>query len=84
LDPQPIFESARRSGRLLTIEDHGPGGLGTIVAESLWQSPATIDFRKLTFGQEPIALAGRQDYLRNQHGMDESGIGSAIREWVGR
>lgn len=84
LDCQPLFASAGRTGRLMTIEDHGAGGLGTMLAERLSQSTETFAFRVMTYRREPITLAGRQDFLRGQHGLDEAGICTAIRDWVSR
>jgi transketolase len=82
LDIEPILASAGATRRLMTLEDHGRGGLGTIIAESVSQRPRDFDFRMLSYQREPATIAGRQEFLRSRHGLDEAHIMAAIRAWV--
>ena len=43
LDGQEIIRWARRSGRALTAEEHGPGGLGDAVCRALRGQPVAVD-----------------------------------------
>ena len=46
-DTSAILDAARATGRLITVEEHGWGGLGTMVAEALATAGLGIRFRML-------------------------------------
>jgi transketolase len=74
LDLETLFASARATQRLITIEDHGRGGLGTIVAERLAARPEPFQFRALHFRDQPVTVAGTNDELLARHGLSPATI----------
>lgn len=83
LDVAPILESAEQSSALLSVEDHGRGGLGTILAEAIAERPRSFRFRSLHLAQPPVTVAGSEQYLRGLHGLDVPGIVRAAVELTG-
>lgn len=82
LQADAILASAERTGRLLVIEDHGRGGLGTILAERLTESGIFVAFRSLHYQREPVTTAGDQDALRQMHGITKDNVIDVIRSMV--
>jgi transketolase len=74
LDEQAIAEAARRTGVIVTVEEHGPGGLGTLVGEALARLGEPVAFTPLRLGRAPIRVAGTQQSLRAAQGLDAAGI----------
>ena len=74
LDEQAIAEAARRTGVIVTVEEHGPGGLGTLVGEALARLGEPVLFTPLRLGRAPIRVAGTQQSLRAAQGLDAAGI----------
>lgn len=74
LDEQAIAEAARRTGVIVTVEEHGPGGLGTLVGEALARLGEPVIFTPLRLGRAPIRVAGTQQSLRAAQGLDAAGI----------
>ncbi len=74
LDEQAIAEAARRTGVIVTVEEHGPGGLGTLVGEALARLGEPVVFTPLRLGRAPIRVAGTQQSLRAAQGLDAAGI----------
>lgn len=78
LDEGAIIQAAERTGKLLTVEEHGLGGLGTAVAEVLAQSGVLAKFKSLRLRREAIATAGTQTVLRAVHGLSLEGVVEAV------
>lgn len=79
LDQDAIVKTAQKTGKIMTIEEHGPGGLGSLVAEVVAQQEVPIKFRVVRLRREPMFLAGSQDRLRSYHGLSVDGIvGAAL------
>lgn len=74
LDRETIVEAARGTGRLLTVEEHGPGGLGTAVAEVLAEEGIAAKFFALRLARQPITFSGSQESLRSAQGLSAEGI----------
>jgi transketolase len=74
LDEPAIAEAARRTGVIVTVEEHGPGGLGTLVGEALARLGEPVIFTPLRLAREPIRVAGTQQSLRAAQGLDAAGI----------
>jgi len=72
-DEGAILEAARKTPALLTIEEHGWGGLGTRTAEVLASHRCGVHFLPMRLRPEPIKVAGSREFLRDQHGI---GIGA--------
>ena len=78
LDAEAIAKAAHQTRAILTIEEHGRGGLGTMTAEVLASIRASIPFHPLRLRSEPIRLAGSQEELRSAQGISVSGILAAV------
>ncbi|WP_420240113.1 transketolase family protein (plasmid) [Telmatobacter bradus] len=74
LDTEAILKAAEQTGAILTVEEHGSGGLGTAVAEALAISGRTVAFRPLRLAKAPIKVSGSQQELRSAQGLSVEGI----------
>jgi transketolase len=77
LDREGLLAAARRSRRLITVEEHGQGGLGAAAAELIAEAGLALRFKALRLPREPFEAAGSQDYLRARQGLDVEGIVTA-------
>ncbi|MFP5504080.1 MAG: transketolase family protein [Candidatus Sericytochromatia bacterium] len=73
-DAAAVCAAAEETGGILTIEEHGQGGLGTAVAEVLAALGRPVRFRAITLGREPGHTAGDQETLRDRHGLSVEAI----------
>ncbi|RAU23589.1 transketolase [Paramagnetospirillum kuznetsovii] len=65
LDVGAIIEVARRTGNLVTVEEHVlAGGLGTMVADALLEAGVPARLKKYGIGAELHGVVGSQAYLR--------------------
>src|SRR5258708_31696132 len=69
-----IAKAASETAGILTVEEHGIGGLGTMAAEVLASIRAAVPFHPLRLGRDPIRLAGSQEELRSTQGLSVEGI----------
>lgn len=69
IDEAIILESAKKTGKMITIEEHGIGGLGTIVAEVLATSGLAVKFVPIRLNRQPLKIAGSQIQLREKQGI---------------
>ena len=74
VDAPAIRSAALHTGRILTVEEHGVGGLGSVVAELLAESGRGVRFKSLRLPREPAECAGSQAFLRTQQGLSRSGV----------
>jgi len=52
---------------MLTVEEHNlTGGLGSAVAEALFEAGVRVRFRKLGIPDQPYHLIGSQTFLKQQ------------------
>lgn len=82
LDEEGIVASARKTGRVVTVEDHSVhGGLGGAVAELLGELHPTPMKRVgvTTFGE-----SGDMKGLYAKHGLDAEGIARTVRTFLRR
>jgi transketolase len=77
LDTAAIIKAVFQTHRILTVEEHGVGGLGTAVAEVIAELGEPLKFYPLRLDKEPIKFAGSQMYLRSSKGLCEDGIVAA-------
>ncbi len=68
-DGARVIVEAKRTGRIVTLEEHGPGGLGTMASECLAQAGLGVRFMPLRLLPEPTLCAGSQAYLCGKHGL---------------
>lgn len=83
LDTAAILDAAEQTGAILTVEEHGPGGLGTVVAETLAMSGRAIAFQPLRLAKSPIKVAGSQQELRAAQGLSVEGVVRAAEQLCG-
>lgn len=75
LDRRAILEAAARTGRLVTVEEHGVGGLGSAVAEVLASVGHPVPLRMVRLPRAVIETVGSQAHLRATHGL---GLGDVV------
>jgi len=69
-----ILDAAEETAAILTVEEHGPGGLGTAVAETLAMRGRAVAFRPLRLAKSPIKVSGSQEELRAAQELSVEGI----------
>jgi transketolase len=74
LDTVAILDAAKQTGAILTVEEHGPGGLGAAVAETLAICGRAVAFRPLRLARSPIKVSGSQQELREAQGLGIEGV----------
>jgi transketolase len=74
LDHSALTQAALHTRRLITVEEHGPGGLGSAVAEVLAEAGTATRFIPLRLRREAATTAGSQGTLRSAHGLHLDGI----------
>jgi transketolase len=74
LDEDTILSAITETGVILTIEEHGFGGLGTAVGECIARSGGATVFLPLRLERSPIRTAGSQEQLRASQGLHVRGI----------
>ena len=79
IDRSLILESARLTPKLITLEEHGIGGLGTIVAEVLAESGIATSFTAMRLDRDPAKVAGSQANLREKQGLSLEKIGDIVK-----
>jgi transketolase len=80
IDAGAIVTAARRSGRVLTVEDHlVTGGLGSAVAEVLVESGTVCRFKRLGV-PDVFPIIGEPKDLFHHYGYDAIGICAAARQ----
>ena len=82
LDEETILGSAGKTGRVVTVEDHGVrGGLGGAVAELLSEVMPTPVWR---LGVTGFGESGDQKGLYAKHGLDPDGIARSVLKLLHR
>lgn len=83
LDTDAVVEAARRTGRVLTLEEHNIyGGFGGAIAETLSEHHPVPVFRmgvRDTFGE-----SGSNEALLEKYGLTVQHVVQKAREWINR
>ncbi len=83
IDREAVIAAARRTGRLVTAEEHSViGGLGTAVAEVLADACPTPLVRVGV--QDQFGQSGTPDGLLEHYGLSADGIVAAVKKVMGR
>lgn len=77
LDTAAVVEAALR-GPIVTIEEHGTGGLASAIGETLIDAGAPVHMRAIRLPQTPLSCAGSQEWLRAQYGVTAESVVSAV------
>jgi transketolase len=80
LDEEAIMAAMAETGVVLTVEEHGFGGLGTAVGECIARSGCAGVFVPLRLGRTPIRTAGTQEQLRASQGLSVEGIARSAED----
>lgn len=83
LDPEPIIKAARTTRRLLTVEEHKQGGLGSVVAEILATRDTGARLAMVHLPDPVFHVAGGQEYLRNLGGLTVANLVARSQELLG-
>jgi len=73
-DKKSLLQAAAKATRLVTVEEHGSGGLASLVAETMAEADIYVRLRSLYVRKPPISQSGDRAWLRNYHGITEEGI----------
>jgi transketolase len=78
-----LLESVRKTGALVTVEDHSViGGLRSIAAECLLDAGVSVTYRGLGI-KDIYTESGKTDELRAQYGIDAAAITAAAQDMAG-
>jgi len=69
LDHGAVAAAIRETGGIVTVEEHGAGGLGSAVAEVIAEIGAPVRFRSVRLRSTPSTAAGSQKALLLEHGI---------------
>lgn len=78
LDEAAVLAAARETGCVVTVEEHGPGGLGSRAGEAIARAGLGVRFVPVRLGRTPITVAGSQVGLRAAQGLSAEGIAAAV------
>jgi transketolase len=73
-DSESLIRSARKTQRVITVEEHGLGGLASLAAEALVEAGVPTQFKALRLNREPTERADHQEALRAKQGLSVKGI----------
>lgn len=74
LDTRAVVDAIRQTGAILTVEEHGPGGLGAAVAEVIANVGKATAFQSVRLNRDPIKVSGSQEQLRGAQGLSVEGV----------
>lgn len=77
LDVAAVVDAAHR-GPIVTIEEHGTGGLASAIAEALIDAGAPVHMKSIRLPQIPRSCAGSQEWLRTQCGVSAESVVDAV------
>ena len=83
LDDEALLEAADQVGRIVTVEEHGAGGLASAAAEVLVTHGRPVDFRSLRLPRKVIEEVGGQSHLRESHGLSVENLLRVVAAMTG-
>ena len=69
IDAETIRSVIGQVPRIVSVEEHGAGGLGSAMAEILAEAGSSASFRIMRLPSIPIFTAGTQEQLRDLAGL---------------
>ncbi len=73
-DDEAVLTAAEETGRIVTVEEHGVGGLASAAAEVLVGFDRPLAFRALRLPRQVIKDVGSQEHLRSSRGLSAENI----------
>lgn len=84
IDKEAIIEAAKRTGTIITVEDHNiNGGLGSIVSDVLMEAGVPARVKKIGV-PDCFAEPGYPEELYPYYGLDVNGIVKTTLEFLGK
>lgn len=84
IDADAILLAAEQTGAIITVEEHGIGGLASAVAEVLAPSGIACKLHPMHMPRTPFTHAGSQQILRAQAGITPEKIAEAATKLLRR
>lgn len=85
LEKQRIIESLRKTGHLITVEEHSlHGGLGSLMAEIIADEGLAVRFKRLGITEGQFSKAGPRNEIRACYHIDANGIVATARTMLQR
>lgn len=79
IDKNAILQAARRTGSIVTVEDHNIlGGLGSIVADVIMEAGVPARLKKIGIPDEFVSF-GYPEEIYPHYGFDSPGIANTVR-----
>ncbi len=82
LDKDAILLAAKNTGRIVTVENHGLGGLGSAVAEVLAESSIHPRFAAMYLQARPAKVAGSEAAMYASHNLSPSAIAAKMMSLI--
>ena len=83
IDRQAVVDAARKTGKILTVEEHNvEGGLGDAVASVLAEEGVSCRFRKHGV-MDLYTIIGYAEDLYSYYKLDANGIADVVRNMLG-
>jgi transketolase len=79
IDREALLLAGQETARIVTVEEHGLGGLHSAVAEVLAEAGVGKRVVPVRLMREPLPMAGSQDFLRSAHRISLEGILAAAK-----
>jgi transketolase len=83
VDAEAVAQAAARTGRIVTIEEHGRGGLASAVLEALSASAVWPRFAAVHLNGAPATTAGSQEQLRTAAGVSIAHVVAKVKSLAG-
>ncbi|HEY4933836.1 MAG TPA: transketolase C-terminal domain-containing protein [Terriglobales bacterium] len=83
-DVEAVRRASRETGGIITVEEHGLGGLGTRTAEVLAESASATPFFPVRLASVAIKTAGSQTQLRGSQGVCADGVVARAEQMLGQ
>ena len=83
-DVDSVLRAAAETNGIITVEEHGLGGLGTRTAEVIAERGIAVPFFPIRLANGAIKTAGSQAQLRGSQGVCADGIVSRATEMLSR
>jgi transketolase len=83
LDTELILQSARKTGAIVTVEEHTIyGGLGSAVAETLGAGqPVPLEILGI---RDVFGESGEYESILSKHGLDKNAVAAGVRKVIAR
>jgi transketolase len=74
IDREAVHRALKDTGKIITVEEHGMGGLGSAVAELIAEAEIATRFRQIRLESRPTTVAGSQTKLLEDHKISAAHI----------